>query len=98
MLHRILGHLRHHAVAYVALFFALTGSAAAVSPALHVGDPAGGDLTGTYPNPTIAANKVDSAKVNDGSLTAADINSANKDGAANVPSLRTLGPGAQQAM
>jgi hypothetical protein len=36
--------------------------------------------------------------VNDGSLTAADINSANKDGAANVPSLRTLGIGAQQAV
>jgi len=73
MLHRIVGHLRHHVVAYVALFFALTGSAVAVSPALHVGDPAGNDLTGTYPNPSIAPNAVNSAKVSNDSLTGADI-------------------------
>lgn len=35
--------------------------------------PASGDLTGTYPAPTIAANAVNSAKVADNSLTGADI-------------------------
>jgi hypothetical protein len=72
MLSRLRSHVRHNAVGYVALFFALTGVAYAAGP-LKAGDPAGGDLTGTYPNPSIAANAVNSGKVSDGSLTGSDI-------------------------
>jgi hypothetical protein len=42
--------------------------------------PAGGGLTGTYPNPTIASNAVNSARVTDGSLTGADIENRSIDG------------------
>jgi hypothetical protein len=55
---------------------------------LNTGTNAGGDLAGTYPSPSIA----------NGVITDAKVASANKDGAVNVPSLRTLGTGAQQAM
>jgi hypothetical protein len=47
-----------------------------------------GDLAGTAASPQIAA----------GVITDVDVNAANKDGLAAVPSLRTLGSGAQQAM
>jgi hypothetical protein len=38
------------------------------------GAPAGGDLTGTYPDPSIASGAVDSAKIADGSIAPSDLN------------------------
>lgn len=55
-----------------------------------------GGLAGVSVGPTLTktGNRLD---VTTGGLTDAQVASANKDGLAGVPSLRTLGPGAQQA-
>ena len=69
--------------------------------------PAGGDLAGSYPDPTIGLLKVvtgylaDGAvtalKIGNGTITDVQVAAANKDGTAGTASLRTLGTGAQQA-
>ena len=50
-----------------------SGTVALTSNVISTGDTASGDLTGTYPNPTISSNAISSTEITDGTIAEIDL-------------------------